>query len=252
MTGNESPLIQAFAIDQAADGFFEYASPNPQPMLCFSSLDEAWLSLHQRWHALIAFTGSLHQDWFNHLGDVHRTFRPEYTCGTREHHLLEVERDLQLWTLAFEVYKSNLTISTPKEASVLALLEVFALQAETVVRTSSAPNSAMLWDAFLPHFQRSVRLCRIVIENEVRESGASMPTSSVPIVIGHRYIPEYLGSETRSPLTFRPKCHDGTHAYHHQMSRCRYSARSYQTARRLSTTGGFMGRVHHRTDWPRH
>lgn len=202
MTGNNSPLIQQFAIDQTADGFFKYVCSDPQPIPCFSSLDEAWLGLHQRWHAMIAFTGPLHQDWFNHLGDVHRTFRPEYRGGTQEQHRLEVECDLHLWTLAFEEFKSKMITTTTREASILALLEIFALQAETILRTSSAPNSAMLWDNFLPQFQRSIRLCRMVIENEVVESGASMPTSSVPIVIRHRYTPEYLKKDTYSPLTF--------------------------------------------------
>lgn len=150
---------------------------------------------------MIAFTGPLHQDWFNHLGDVHRTFRPEFTGGTREQHRLELERDLHLWSLAFEKFKTKVTSAIPRESSILALLEVFALQAETILRTSSAPNSVMLWDDFLPHFQRSVKLCRVVIENEVLESGTSMPTSSVPIVIRHRYTPSYVKSDTDSPLT---------------------------------------------------
>jgi hypothetical protein len=201
MTGGDSPLIQGFAIDQTAAGFFEYANPDPQPVPRFSSLNHAWLSLHQRWHALISFTGGIHQDWFNHLGDVDRNYRPEYK-GTQEQRMLEIRRDFHLWSLGLEGLRNRITDKTPREASIFALLQCYALLAETIVGTASSPLLGMLWDDYQEQFERIVRLCRNVIENEVLESGALISTLSVPIVVQHRYAPNNEQQDTSPPLTF--------------------------------------------------
>jgi hypothetical protein len=201
MTGSNSPLIQAFAINQTAGGFFEYASVNPQPVLHFSSLNHAWMSLHKRWHAMISFTGGIHQDWFNHLGDVDRNYRPAYT-GTRDHRVLELKRDFQVWSLGLDDLKRGLVNMTPRDSSILALLECYALQAETILGTSSLTSMVMLWDDYEEQFERMVSLCRTVIENEAYENGQSGKTRSVPVVVQHRYSPNNEQQDASNPLTF--------------------------------------------------
>ena len=206
--GGPTPLIQSLAANQAATGFFEYARSDPQPVPRFSSLNDAWISLHQRWHTLIFCVGEIHHDWFNHLGDVHRDCcnHQEPQSALEKHHL-ELRRDLDLWSLGLEDLRKRLEDMTPKEASIFALLHCYVLLADNILGTASLPRG-MLWDSYRDQYERIVGLCRTVIEYEVLESGALISTLSAPIVVQHRYTPtneqgtSVSSQDTRYPLTF--------------------------------------------------
>jgi len=96
---------------------------------------------------------------------------------------------------------------TPRDASVYALLQCHVLLADSILGTASLPRGS-LWDDYRDHFERIVRLCRTVIENEVLESGASIDTGSTGIVVLQRYSPndkQYTSVSFQDgiyPLTF--------------------------------------------------
>jgi hypothetical protein len=205
MTGDPTPFIQNLAVDQAAAGFFEFASPNPQPVPHFSSLNYAWISLHQRWHEMISWSGSIHPDWFNHLGDVNMGhLKHQNSQSSLLQHVLESRQDFELWSLGFEDLGKRITDMTPREECINALLQCYLLLAESILGTASLSRE-MLWDDYRDHFKRIVGLCATVIE---LESGVSINTLSTPIVVQHRYAPNYEQDRSASlqdahcPLTF--------------------------------------------------
>jgi hypothetical protein len=224
LSGEPTPLIQQLAVDQLAAGFFEFTSPNPQPVPYFSSLIHAWTSLHQRWHEMISWSGIVHIDWFNHLGDVHLDhFKHRGPQPRLEQRILESKRNFDLWSLGLEDLMQRIGDLTPKEASIYALLQCYVLLAETILGTVSLPRE-MLWDEYRSQFERIVGLCRTVIKHEVLESGAMINALSAPVVVQHRYAP----NNEQDPSTPLPdsRCHltfdmGVCMILHHVASRCR-------------------------------
>jgi hypothetical protein len=209
LTGDHSSLIQGLAAEQKAAGFFGRAIPDPQPVPHFADLDHAWRSLHHRWHGMISWSGRIHFDWFNHMGDVHKDwdFNNLEPKPKLEQLVLESKRGFDMWSLGLEDLRKRLDGMTPREASVCSLLECYALLAQTIIGTASFPRE-LLWDNFRNHFEQIVGLCQKVIEQEVRESGTLSSTHSAPIVVQHRYAPNH-GQDSASashhalhPLTF--------------------------------------------------
>ncbi|KAF2430654.1 hypothetical protein EJ08DRAFT_214961 [Tothia fuscella] len=204
-TGEPTPLIQDLANEQAASGFFEYATSYPQPVPYFESLNHAWFSLHQRWHALVSCTGSIHLDWFNHLGDVYQGWlNTEEPGRTLEQHLAALRQDFQLWSLGLDDLGLRMKIRSPKEISIFALLQCHTLLAYNILRTAVQPKG-LLWDDCRDQFQQMVDLCRIAIEHEILEARNNSSSSTISVVVQHRYAPSYeqiSKKDPKRPLTF--------------------------------------------------
>lgn len=208
ITGDPHTLILSLATEQVAAGFFEYSHADPQPVPHFPTLNHAWISLHQRWHALITWLCGVHQDWFNHLGDVHLdTYIHRSPKPPLDIYNVELRRDFELWSLGLEDLRKRLNHMTPKEEAIYALLKCHVFLADSILGTASWPRG-LLWDDYRDKFQEIVALCRTVIEHEVLDSGAPTNVKSTPIVIKQRYAPDnehYVPvslQDARCPLTF--------------------------------------------------
>jgi hypothetical protein len=206
LTGSPTPFIQALASEQTAAGFFQYKGPDPQPVPSFSSLNHAWINLHQRWHGLISCAGIFHRDWFNHMGDVQHK-DDQVPKSSLEQYIAEMRRDFDLWSLGLNSLRKRLHVSTPRDASIHGLLQCYALLADTILGTMSSPRGT-LFDEYRDHYEQIVQLCHTVIEYEMLESGAAMIAHSKSIAVRHRYSPDNEQGATassrhaRCPLTF--------------------------------------------------
>ena len=207
LTGHDMDLNQDLAFEQSASGYFLYGGPEPQPLPDFTSLHEAWIGLHQRWHSLIGWVGMIHIDWFNHMGDVHKATNqfasPWDSNEALEKRQRELSRDFELWTLGLQKLRERLGRLSAREEAIYALLKCHTLLAENVLATASLPRE-YLWDNYRDQFAGIVKLCRTVVEQETAELKATR--DSLPaLIVQHRYAPAQFRptpETTGNPLTF--------------------------------------------------
>lgn len=158
------------------------------------------MSLHKRFHVLIYWSAGIHQDWFNHLGDVHRDcHNPHQSPHVLEQRRLESTRDFELFSLGLQDLRKRLKNTTAREDAIFALLQCHVLLAETILGTISCPQG-MLWDEQRDCFEQMVDLCGAVMRYEVLDSGCSIDSTPAQIVV-QRYTPD-MGQDARCPLTF--------------------------------------------------
>lgn len=206
-SGEGTPYIQDLAFDQRATGCMDYSQSAPQPIPLFSSLVDAWTSMHRRFHLLIYWVGGVHRDWFNHLGDVHKDCHSHREHdNVLEQRCQELRRDFELWSLGLEDLKKRLKTLSGRDGAICALLQCHALLAETILGTVSQPRGT-LWDSFRAQFDQMVELCRTFLKQEMLDSEASNGSPAAPIVV-QRYVPHAEQDapkpieDARCPLTF--------------------------------------------------
>ncbi|KIV99596.1 uncharacterized protein PV09_08772 [Verruconis gallopava] len=194
LTGDLSPLIADLFAKQTASGFFEYSSTMPQPVPCFSNLDEAWTSLHVRWHSLFRWVNDVRADWLKSVGENYHGGIFEARADTPLAEELEqrsrrLRHDFEVWYLGVKDLRARLGSLSTRDASVYTLLESHALLADIVLSTAGLPRELM-WDNHTQTFDRLVKLCRTVMENEAKSSSVSSDaTTSSPITVLHRHAP---------------------------------------------------------------
>lgn len=197
MMGDPAPFIEYLVADQEATGYFDYISTYPKPLPQFRDLNEAWTSLHQRWHMLLKWVKAMHCGWVS---------------GFPHDSKLEVQKkslayDFQLWESGLHELGATMHDRSPREASIYKLLECHVILADSVLETASSPLE-MKWDDRVEQFQRVVEACRVITESEMA-GAVTFPLASPPqILVKGRYAPDLADSATtstmkpKSPLTF--------------------------------------------------
>jgi hypothetical protein len=195
LTADPSALIQHLVTKQEAAGYFDYCDTYPQPVPQFQDLNEAWMSLHQRWHRLLKWVGEMHQQWFNNMAH-----NPKLDARKAR-----LAQDFHLWSLGLQELGAKLGARSPRETSIYALLECHVILADNVLETTSLPGERR-WDHLDPCFRKIVEICRVVTKYEVANAAASADALPVQVLVQQRYAPEMgeaiWSKDPNCPLTF--------------------------------------------------